>query len=138
MKERYEKPEWHRVGLDTDRTGAELAAMDEDQLRSELERSGFYTNKVLYRAADDLVTRGIAGETVIVPTGEMARKLNGMATFTETGQYLWKLLSEKPCTKDDLAAALAEEYQCKPEDVREDVCAYLEKMAGLGFAVTCG
>ena len=112
--------------------------MDENQLCSELERSGFYKNKVLYRAADNLVTREIAGETVIVPVGGMAQKLNSMATFTETGQYLWKLLSEKPCTKDDLAAALAEEYQCKPENVREDICACLEKMTDLGFAVTCG
>ena len=138
MKKEYKKPEWHHVGLDTDRTGPELAAMDENQLCSELERSGFYKNKVLYRAADNLVTREIAGETVIVPTRGMARKLNGMATFTETGQYLWKLLSEKPCTKDDLAVALAEEYQCKPEDVREDVCACLDKMTTLGFAVMCG
>ena len=111
--------------------------MEEKNGSPEPECSGFYTDKVLYRAADDLVTREIAGETVIVPTGEMAQKLNGMATFSETGQYLWKLLMEKRCTKDDLVYKLAEECDCKPEDIRGDVSAYLEKMEENGFVVRC-
>lgn len=92
----------------------------------------------VYRAAEDVVTRTIAGETILVPVGAMAQKLNGMATFSETGQYLWKLLAEKERTPEELAAALAKECACKPEDIREDVCAYLDKMEENGFVVRRG
>lgn len=78
-----------------------------------------------YIASGGFVTREIAGEVLAVPVGEMTRKLNGMITFSESGAFLWKLLSEKR-THAQLVQALAEEYGQKPEDVSADVDAFLE------------
>lgn len=136
-KKKFESPELHRVCLNIDRSMSELENMTDKELFQVLKDSDYYQNKTLYKTGDDVVTRMIAGETVLVPVGRMAQKLNGMATFSETGQFLWKLLNEKPCSRDDLVYALALECQCKPKELQEDVEAYLQKMQEYGFVVRC-
>lgn len=137
MKKKYQSPELHVVDIFTEKSMSELALMSDEDLLQELMASGYFENKVCYQAAEQFVSRNISGETVIVPVGEQAQKLNGFATFTETGQFLWRILSEKKCTKADLVFALAREYHRPEAEVREDVDYYLEKMMKNGFIIQC-
>ena len=137
MKQKYQSPELHTVGISTKRSMSELAAMSDEELQKELEAAGYFKNKVCYKAADNLVARNIAGEIVLVPVGEQTKRLIGFATFTETGQFLWKVLSQKKCTKADLFFELAREYNRPQEEVQSDVDVYLEKMLKNGFVVQC-
>lgn len=81
----------------------------------------------IFAPSEGFVMRVIAGDTILVPVGPQTKRLNGFITFTESGQFLWTLLSKAPRTADELVAALAAEYDA-PEDVlRADVAAFLEK-----------
>lgn len=105
--------------------------------QEELNISGYFENNLYYQASKQFLPREIAGETVLVPVGEQAQKLNGFATFSETGQFLWKILSQKKCTQAELELALLEEYQRPKEEIREDVAYYLDKMIKNGFIIQC-
>lgn len=91
----------------------------------------------MYRASGNFVSRTIVGETVLVPVGAQTKKLNGFATFSETGQFLWELLAAEPRSEDTLVTKLASEYGCTEEEVRPDVRAFLEKMLNNGMIEQC-
>ena len=38
----------------------------------------------------EFILREIAGEAVLIPTGEASQNLNGMIHLTETGAFIWK------------------------------------------------
>lgn len=85
-----------------------------------------------YRPSANFVARSIVGETVLVPVGEQTRKLNGFATFSESGQLLWDTIA-RGCTEEELVQALLGEYDCTEEQAKADVCAFLEKMLKNGM-----
>lgn len=89
-------------------------------------------NNEYYEVTDRYVARTIAGETVLVPVGQQTISLNGFITFTDTGQFLWKLLAQKKCTEADLVQELLKEYNCTKEEVHEDVTAFLKKAVDSG------
>lgn len=68
----------------------------------------------------DFITRTVAGETVIVPTGEAAAHLNGMITLNETGAFIWRFL-QKAHTKEELLAAMLEEFEVDEACARVDI-----------------
>ena len=68
----------------------------------------------------EFITRTIAGETVVVPTGAAAARLNGMITLNDTGAFIWKFLQEEH-TKEELLAAMLEEFEVDEACVREDI-----------------
>ena len=65
----------------------------------------------------EFITRTIAGETVVVPTGAAAARLNGMITLNDTGAFIWKFLQEEH-TKEELLAAMLEEFDVDEADAR--------------------
>ena len=89
-----------------------------------------------YRPSANFVSRSIVGETVLVPVGEQTRKLNGFATFSESGQLLWDTLVNG-CTEETLVKALLGEYDCTEEQAKADVRAFLEKMLKNGMIEEC-
>lgn len=138
MKKPYQRPEFHAAAISTGKSMDELADLPDDELLEELKTAGYFENKIYYQASENFLARSIAGETVLIPVGEQCKRLNGFATFTDTGQFLWNLLSQKRCTESDLILALSREYHCPQKDVQADVNAYLEKMVRNGFVVSCG
>lgn len=42
----------------------------------------------------EFIKRNIAGEIVLVPSGQTAREFNGMVTLTETGEFIWEHIEE--------------------------------------------
>ena len=79
----------------------------------------------MYRANPDYILREVAGEQILIPTGETAMRFNGLASLNETGLFLWKRLAEA-CTAETLAAALAQEYELTEEQSQQDVADFLK------------
>ena len=73
----------------------------------------------------EFVYREIAGESILIPGGSMARKFSGLASLNRTGVFLWKLL-EQERTFPELVRAFAEEYDLTEEQSREDVDDFLK------------
>lgn len=80
----------------------------------------------------DLVLREIAGDWVLVPTGETVVKYNGLFSLTETGARIWELIPE--CgSEEEIADRLFEEFDCEREVLARDVKDFLEKLREMDF-----
>lgn len=75
--------------------------------------------------------RQVAGEYVLVPTGETATKLYGLMTLNESGVMLWQKLQSE-CSEDDLVAALKAEYEVDEATARQDVEKFIAKLTEVG------
>ena len=80
---------------------------------------------------DGFILRSVAGETVVVPTGNDL-DLNMMITLNDTGKFLWQCL-EKGAEQADLEAALLAEYDVDPQTAKEHVALFIRKLNDHGF-----
>ncbi len=72
----------------------------------------------------DYVLREIAGDHVLVPTGEAVAKYNGLFGVTEVGARILELLPEC-ATEDEIARRILEEYDADEETVKADVAEFI-------------
>jgi coenzyme PQQ synthesis protein D (PqqD) len=79
-----------------------------------------------------VVSRVVAGETLIVPVRGKVGDLASIYSFNETGSLIWKLL-DTPRAVGEVVGAVAEEYQVEAEQVRQDVLRFLGEMRGVGL-----
>lgn len=73
----------------------------------------------------DFIVREIAGDYIVVPTGEEALKFNGLITLNEVGAFLWKKLQED-VELEALVKAVCEEYEVEEETALADVKEFLQ------------
>lgn len=76
------------------------------------------------KISSDFVLREIAGEYIVIPTGEKALKLNGLITLNETGVFLWRLL-QGGAEEKELLSALTAEFDVEEEQARADIDDFL-------------
>ncbi|MBR2019275.1 MAG: PqqD family protein [Clostridia bacterium] len=62
-----------------------------------------------------------ASSYVAVPVGKTSETFHAMVRLNETGAFLWKRMTEKDCTEEDLVAALLETYEIDAETAARDV-----------------
>ncbi len=77
------------------------------------------------RISDQFILRQIAGEYIIIPTGQTTLKFNGMITVNEQGAFLWEALKEE-ITEDALVDAVLAEYDTDRQTAQADVAEFLE------------
>lgn len=77
------------------------------------------------------VLREIAGETVVLPSGDDL-DLNMMITLNDTGRFLWERI-EKGAEKEELVAALLAEYDVDADTARASVDRFSAKLSENGF-----
>ncbi|HYK90011.1 MAG TPA: PqqD family protein [Acidobacteriota bacterium] len=82
--------------------------------------------------SDDLVTRRIAGETLIVPVRKGVGDLDSIFTLNEAGSFIWDLIGQG-IRFDQIVESLCREYEVTVEDAAKDVKDFLEslELAGL-------
>ena len=83
----------------------------------------------------DFILQKVGGSYVAVPIGETSKTFNGMVRLNETGVFLWKKLSEKDSTEEDLVDALLEEYDVAREIAAGDVHHIVEQLRQSGILV---
>ena len=76
--------------------------------------------------------REVAGEAVVVPTGEATLNFQGIISLNETGALLWKEL-EQGCEKKDLVQALLDDYEVDAETAEKDVNEFLKRADDAGL-----
>ena len=79
----------------------------------------------------DFVLREAFEKYMVLPLGANNTHLTSMLNLNETGAMLWRLL-EKGCDSEALVQALLAEYDVSPEQAREDVAEYIEKLRKAG------
>ena len=75
----------------------------------------------------DIIHREIAGEHILIPTGETALHYNGIFAITEIGAEIWEMLQNG----EDIAAITAElleNYEVEKEVLENDINNFLNML----------
>lgn len=95
-------------------------------------KTGKRIRGIAMKIEKSFVLREIAGEYIIVPTGNTALDFNGLITVNEVGMFLWNLLQNE-VTEEDLICRTMEEYEVDRETVKGDIEEFLEKLRVSGI-----
>ena len=86
------------------------------------------------RVSDDFILRSIAGEHLLIPTGEASLQVKGLIALSESGLLLYKKL-KGGCEKPDLIAGLLAEYEVTAKEAEADTDAFLDQLRQLNMLV---
>ena len=75
----------------------------------------------------DYVLKKIAGSYVVIPVRSRAVDFTGIIKITESGAFLWEKL-EKGAERDELIAAMLEEYDVNEAIASADIDRFIEKL----------
>ena len=89
-----------------------------------------------YRKKEDLVTRNIGGETIIVPVEGHVGDLDAIYTLNEVGAIVWELIDGQS-SLDQIVAAVCDRYEVTPEEARRDVIELIESLEEAGLIQPC-
>ena len=86
------------------------------------------------RVKDGFVLREVAGQTMVIATGEASKDFHGMIKLNKTGKEIWQGL--QACeTEAQIVEKLQEKFEVESEKASEDVKAFINKMEEMGFLV---
>jgi hypothetical protein len=85
-----------------------------------------------YLRSQSVVSRVMAGETLIVPVRGKVGDLASIYSFNQTGSLIWKLL-QVPKSLVELAAAVEQEYAVSQERAQLDAAKFLSEMLLAGL-----
>ena len=80
---------------------------------------------------EGFVLRTVAGETVVLPTGDVA-DFDMMITLNDTGKFLWERLTVET-DEATLVKALLDVYEVTEELAAESVAAFVARLKELNF-----
>jgi hypothetical protein len=80
-----------------------------------------------------LVTRRIAGETILVPMTTDVVDLNAVYTLNDVGSFVWDLIDGRRSAQA-IAEAVSAEYDVAPEQAARDVDELLTGLEAKGLA----
>ena len=85
-----------------------------------------------YVRSDVVVSRLIAGETLVVPVRGGVGDLASIYTFNPTGTTIWAAL-DSPKDVEELTRLIEQEYEVSGSDARADVVRFLNEMCATGL-----
>ncbi|PLS31401.1 coenzyme PQQ synthesis protein [Bifidobacterium margollesii] len=86
------------------------------------------------RIKDGFVLREVAGQGVVIATGEASENFHGMIRLNATGELIWKALTDGK-TEDGIVAELTARFDVSESQARADVADFIRQMSDNGFLV---
>ena len=80
----------------------------------------------------EFILREIAGESVLVPTGDTTQEFNGLITLTDTAKFIWEHV-EKVDSFEELLNLMLDEYDVDRETLERDAYLFVNQLIGTGF-----
>ena len=80
------------------------------------------------------VLREVAGQNMVIATGEASKDFHGMIKLNNTGKEIWQGLQEG-LSETDIAKGLQEKYEIDEEKALQDTKEFIDKMLEMGFVV---
>jgi hypothetical protein len=90
------------------------------------------TEPLRFIQAENLVTRQIVDETVIVPIGSSAGDLNAIFTLNPVGTKIWEMLGAA-ADNDLIVQSICEEYAVTPEEAEKDLVEFQDILRTAGL-----
>jgi hypothetical protein len=86
----------------------------------------------LYVRSESVVSRVIAGETLIVPIRKGVGDLASIYSLNGVASLIWDVVRE-PRDYEQIVQAVQSEFSSEGAEVREDVKGFLQEMCALGL-----
>jgi hypothetical protein len=90
-----------------------------------------------YIKETDIVTRDIAGETIIVPVRNNVGDLNSIYTLNEIGTMIWQLIDGQK-NVSQIIKKICMAYDVSPEEAEKDTLEFLNSLEAAGLIYTVG
>jgi hypothetical protein len=90
-----------------------------------MERVAAENERRRFVARRSLVTRRIAGETILVPIAAGVGDLDAVYTLSDVGSTVWALL-QQPVSMTEIVDAVFTEYEVSRETASNDIAEYLD------------
>ena len=100
-----------------------------------LSACSFAKGDVRFVRSSDLVSRDVAGETVVVPICRGVGDLDSIFTFNTVGTHLWNLLTEGR-TEAELTSSVTKRFLVSEYVAQSDVRNFLTDLLGVGLVRT--
>jgi hypothetical protein len=84
-----------------------------------------------------VVTRSIAGETIIVPIASGVGDLDSIYTLNEVGTSIWQLLDGRRSVSE-VVDSIAGEYEVPRSEAETDVSEFLDSLSQAGLVRSVG
>ena len=94
--------------------------------------SSVKTTEVSHARNTAIVSREVAGETIVVPICRGVGDLDSVYTFNPLGKNLWSML-ENAQTAEELANWVSNRYQVDAKQALLDVQSYLNELEEIGL-----
>lgn len=89
-----------------------------------------------YSRADNLVTRKVAGETIIVPIENAVGDLCCIFTLNSTGTRIWDMLGAA-VSEYSIVRSVCEEFEVTPGEAEKDLKEFLDSLLDAGLLRAC-
>ena len=86
------------------------------------------------RIKKGFVLREVAGQIMVIATGEASKDFHGMIKLNSTGKEIWLGLQEG-LSEEDIAKRMAEKFDVEQDKAAEDTHAFLKQMEEMGFLI---
>ena len=83
----------------------------------------------------DFILRQIAGENILVPCGEAAKRLSGLINLNSTAAFIWQNMNDAK-DLDELTARVMEHFEIDEETARRDVNGLTAELILMGMVLT--
>lgn len=80
-----------------------------------------------YKKSENVVTRSVAGERVLVPIRAQAADLDSIFTLNDVGAQIWDLI-DGVRTPEQIAEAITDVFEVDPEHALNDVQVFLDRL----------
>lgn len=80
----------------------------------------------------DFILREVAGEKILVPTGEAAENFNGMITLNEVAAFIWKNI-DSAANIEELVSRVLDEFEVDEETARRDTYTFMNAILAAGM-----
>jgi hypothetical protein len=87
---------------------------------------------VRYERDPNVVSRGIAGEQILVPVRKKAADMAAVYVLNEVGARIWELVDGRRSLAD-IGSVLLLEYDAQPERIEEDLVEIVVQLEELGM-----
>ena len=91
----------------------------------------------LYVRSDTVVSRVIAGETLIVPICKGVGDLASIYSLNQVATTIWDAISH-PRSKNEIVQVIAREFEAESAQIERDVEAFLVEMESAGLVTEVG
>ena len=75
----------------------------------------------------ELITREIAGDTILVPVGKTVYDSNGLFVLNDVAAFIWNLLPNVE-SESEIIEKILDEYEVSAEEAEVDTAAFMTKL----------